>query len=270
MKRYITLCMAILALMCVFFTFGCSAENPKEESEEASETDVTPTDVLYIPDVHIDGIVLPEEYGEGLYDSAAALWLINEVRDREGLPPFIIGDEKLEDASAPATNPSEDAADNGNKVSTTVPESADLGKSSTTPAKGTAKEMDWWTSDIQQIFARGTTATITDVATGIAWKEMRKGGTNHADVQPLTAADTAAMKAAVGKWSWDRRAIFVTINGVNYAASMNCKPHGSGSITNNNFDGHHCIYFTNSRGHSSNKICSLHQAAIKKALAAKL
>ncbi len=99
MKRYITLCMAILALMCVFFTFGCSAENPKEESEEASATDVTPTDVLYIPDVHIDGIVLPEEYGEGLYDSAAALWLINEVRDREGLPPFVIGDEKLEDAA---------------------------------------------------------------------------------------------------------------------------------------------------------------------------
>jgi hypothetical protein len=47
-------------------------------------------------------------------------------------------------------------------------------------------------------------------------------------------------------------------------------PHGSGSIKNNNFDGHHCIHFTNSRGHSSNKVCSLHQAAIQKALSAKL
>jgi len=181
-----------------------------------------------------------------------------------------LSDTKVPVSSEPATSPSEDAADTGNKVSTSVPESADLGKSSTAPARGTAQAMDWWKSDIQTIFARGTTATITDVATGIAWKEIRKGGTNHADVQPVTAADTAAMKAAVGKWSWDRRAIFVTIDGVNYAASMNCMPHGSGSISNNNFNGHHCIHFTNSRGHSSNKVCSLHQAAIQKALNAKL
>ena len=142
--------------------------------------------------------------------------------------------------------------------------------SSVEPATGTAIEMDWWTSDIQKIFSRGTTAVITDVATGIAWRETRSGGTNHADVQPTTAADTAAMKRAVGSWSWNRRAIFVTINGVNYAASMNCMPHGSDSIASNNFDGHHCIHFTNSRTHSSNKVCSLHQAAIKKAAAASL
>lgn len=140
-----------------------------------------------------------------------------------------------------------------------------------TPATGTAVEMDWWTSDIQSIFARGTTAVVTDVATGLAWREKRTGGTNHADVQPLTASDTAVLKKVYGgTWSWSRRAIFVTINGVNYAASMNGMPHGGGSITNNNFNGHHCIHFTNSRTHGSNKVCSLHQAAIKKALAATL
>lgn len=143
--------------------------------------------------------------------------------------------------------------------------------SSTTPATGTAVEADWWTSDISKIFARGTEATITDVSTGIAWKETRTGGTNHADVQPSTAADTAAMKKAVGSWSWTRRAIFVTIDGVNYAASMNAMPHGSGNtIPDNNFNGHHCIHFTNSRTHGTNKVCSLHQAAIKKALNATL
>jgi len=142
--------------------------------------------------------------------------------------------------------------------------------SSVQPATGTAIAMDWWTSDIQKIFSRGTTAVVTDVATGIAWRETRSGGTNHADVQPTTAADTAAMKRAVGSWSWNRRAIFVTINGVNYAASMNCMPHGSGSITNNNFDGHHCIHFTNSRTHGTNSVCKLHQAAIQKAAAATL
>ena len=147
---------------------------------------------------------------------------------------------------------------------------ASSGVSAAVPAKGTAIEMDWWTSDIQSIFARGTVATVTDVATGLAWQEKRTGGTNHADCQPLTAADTAIMKKVYGSWSWDRRAVFVTINGVNYAASINGKPHGSGSIKDNNFDGHHCIHFTNSRTHGSNRVCPLHQAAIKKAASAVL
>ena len=144
--------------------------------------------------------------------------------------------------------------------------------SAATPATGTAKEMDWWTSDIQKIFARGTVARITDVETGIAWREMRCGGTNHADCQPLTPADTAAMKRAVGgQWSWNRRAIFVTIDGVNYAASMNGMPHGGGeTIPDNDFPGHHCIHFTNSRLHSNDKVDAKHQQAVQKAAAATL
>ena len=139
------------------------------------------------------------------------------------------------------------------------------------PATGTAISADWWTSDIQKLLPRGGIATITDVETGIAWQIKRTGGTNHADIQPLTAADTAAMKKVYGTWSWDRRAVFVTIDGVNYAASINGMPHGSGdSIPDNNFDGHHCLHFTNSRTHGTNKVCSLHQGAIKKALNATL
>lgn len=142
--------------------------------------------------------------------------------------------------------------------------------SAATPATGKAISKDWWKSDIQQIFSKGTIATITDVETGLTWRERRRGGTNHADVEPLTAADTAAFKKAAKKWSWDRRAVFVTINGVNYAASINCMPHGNGAISDNNFDGHHCVHFVNSRTHCSNKVCPKHQAAIKKALAATL
>lgn len=145
------------------------------------------------------------------------------------------------------------------------------GNSTVTPAKGTAVAADWWTSDIQKLFPRGSTVTVTDVATGLAWREYRGGGTNHADVQPATKADTAVLKKVYGgKWSWNRRAIFVTINGINYAASMNGMPHGGGSISSNGFNGHHCIHFTNSRTHGSNKVCSLHQNAIKKALNAVL
>jgi hypothetical protein len=134
---------------------------------------------------------------------------------------------------------------------------------------GTARNMDWWTSDIQKIFAVGVVATITDVDTGISWKEKRFAGKNHADIQPLTKEDTAKLKKVYGHWSWKRRAVFVTINGENYAASIHGMPHG-GSNLNNNFPGHHCCHFLNSRTHGSDKIDANHQKMVAKAAAAKL
>ena len=134
---------------------------------------------------------------------------------------------------------------------------------------GTAKNMDWWTSDIQKIFAVGVVATITDVDTGISWKEKRFAGKNHADIQPLTKADTAKLKKVYGHWSWKRRAVFVTINGENYAASIHGMPHG-GSNLSNNFPGHHCCHFLNSRTHGSNKVDKNHQKMVAKAAKAKL
>lgn len=130
---------------------------------------------------------------------------------------------------------------------------------------GTALNMDWWTSGIQEIFAKGVTAIITDVDTGISWKEKRFAGKNHADIQPCTKADTAKLKKVYGgHWSWARRAVFVTINGVNYAASIHGYPHG-GSNLHNNFPGHHCCHFLNSRTHKTDKVDKNHQKMVKKA-----
>ena len=134
---------------------------------------------------------------------------------------------------------------------------------------GTARNMDWWTIGIQQIFAVGVVATITDVDTGISWKEKRFAGKNHADIQPLTKEDTAKLKKVYGHWSWKRRAVFVTINGENYAASIHGMPHG-GSNLSNNFPRHHCCHFLNSRTHGSDKIDANHQKMVAKAAAAKL
>ena len=144
------------------------------------------------------------------------------------------------------------------------------GYSTAKMASGTVYEADWWKSDIRTRFAKGEYAIVTDVATGITFRVYRGGGTNHADVQPATAEDTRAMKKACGVdyGTWARRAIWVSVDGKRYAASMNCMPHGSGSIKNNDFNGHFCIHFTNSRTHGTNSICSIHQACIKKALKA--
>ena len=145
------------------------------------------------------------------------------------------------------------------------------GESTVEAAKGTAQEADWFTGSIQKAFPIGAVAQVTDVETGLSWRVKRIGGTNHADCQPLAVADTAVMwRVYGGKWSWDRRAVFVTIDGVNYAASINGMPHGGGTDNDNGFNGHHCIHFTNSLTHGSDKLCPLHQAAIKKAAAATL
>ncbi len=64
--------------------------------------DVTsPTDaiVVYYPEVHIEGITLPEEYGAGLFDPEAAMWLINEYRAQNGLYPLLSADFGLRQVS---------------------------------------------------------------------------------------------------------------------------------------------------------------------------
>ena len=153
-------------------------------------------------------------------------------------------------------------------VSSTKPEAAPTPSGETTIGKVVSS--DWWTGSISTVFKRGMTGTVTDVDTGLSFQIKRTGGVNHLDAQPLTAADTAVMYRIYGyQWSWTRRAIWVTVGGVTYAASMNGMPHGeSDSMPDNDFDGCFCIHFLNSRTHSGNRLDAAHQAAVQKALRA--
>jgi len=139
---------------------------------------------------------------------------------------------------------------------------------SISPSRGESRFgelVDWWTV-ASKVFYIGKVATITDVDTGISYKVVRKGGTNHADCQPLTAADTVKMKKARGGyWSWDRQAIIVEVDGRKFAASQNGMPHGGQSIYDNDFPGHFCIHFLNSRTHGTNRVDENHQAMVLKA-----
>lgn len=128
-------------------------------------------------------------------------------------------------------------------------------------------EMVPW-SDVNLIFPRGALATVTDVETRLSYQIKRYVGTNHADCEPLTAEDTAIMKKIYGgQWSWTRRAIIVTVNGRQLAASQNGMPHAShlDSLSNNNFAGHFCIHFLGSKTHSSSNVDAKHQQMVKKA-----
>ena len=114
------------------------------------------------------------------------------------------------------------------------------------------------------VFTGTCVYTIKDVATGKTFQARRRFGSNHLDSEPLTASDTAVLKSLYGgEWSWNRRAILVLYNGHVYAASMNGMPHGTSTISNNNFDGHFCIHFYKSKTHGSGKVDDMHQKCVR-------
>lgn len=122
-----------------------------------------------------------------------------------------------------------------------------------------------WT-EAQRLLPLKSVATVTDVESGIAFKAQRRAGSRHADMQPLTKADSAAMKTIYGgAWSWRRKAVIVEADGERIAASMHGMPHGGDGIPGNGFNGHFCIHFPGSTTHGSGQVDADHQWMVLKA-----
>ena len=146
-----------------------------------------------------------------------------------------------------------------------------------------------WFNGVEDIFSLGSEAIVTDVDTGISFRVKRTGGTNHSDTETLSKEDTELLKKIFnGQWSWERRAVIVTVGNRIIAASMAGMPHagrddkparaivsnrsdgyGTGvnydSIKGNGMSGHFDIHFLNSRTHGTNRVDEKHQAMIQKA-----
>ena len=130
---------------------------------------------------------------------------------------------------------------------------------------GSTERLNWFNGGSSKIPKRAV-FKVKDIKTGIVFTCKRWSGANHIDAEPLTSSDTAKMKKIFGHWSWRRRAVLVKYNGHVYAGSMNGMPHGTGLITNNNFDGHFCIHFYGSKTHGSKKVDSMHQSCVAEAM----
>jgi SH3-like domain-containing protein len=127
---------------------------------------------------------------------------------------------------------------------------------------GIVLKSDWY-SVIDDKFEYESTAKIIDAKTGKSFNVTRNAGVNHADITPNTSSDTAKMKEIYGgSWSWERRGVWVVINGVMYAASMNGMPHGEDYNRKDNMDGQICLHFAGSKGHASNAVDASHQDKI--------
>jgi len=117
---------------------------------------------------------------------------------------------------------------------------------------GPVERVTW--SYARNFISIGTPLTIVDVRTGITWQVASFSHGNHADVEPITAADTAAMREAFGgRWCWQPRPIHVHVGGRVFAASINGMPHAGSTNHNNNMNGHVCIHFYGSRTHNGNR-----------------
>ena len=145
----------------------------------------------------------------------------------------------------------------------------DIGKVEDTQVRGDIVLEDWWSGKIDSIIKRSQTFTVTDVITGKSFRCARYGGQNHLDAEPYTAEDAAIMYEIFDyKWTWSARAIWLTFDGVTYAAAMNGMPHGGQRINTNNFSGQFCIHFLNSRTHGGNRVNEDMQACIQEAFRA--
>ena len=125
--------------------------------------------------------------------------------------------------------------------------------------------------EVDRLFPRGATTRVWDVETHKSFIVWRLQGTYHADVEPLTKADTAVLlEISGGRWSKARRAALVEIQGRLVAASMYPYPHGNEGIHSNGFNGQFCLHFLGSRIHNSGRVDPTHQAAIMRAAQANL
>lgn len=112
------------------------------------------------------------------------------------------------------------------------------------PAKSQIKLQMWYT-EIKPTIKSGQTVLVYEPRSGSSFRLRFYSLGRHADSEPLTAQDTAIMKAAWGgKFSWDEKPVYVLLpSGTWVLASMHCMPHLSGSIKDNDFDGHLCVHF---------------------------
>ena len=141
-----------------------------------------------------------------------------------------------------------------------------------------AEKIDWFKGGIQSLWKKGASYKIYDVKTGIVWWAKRWSGAYHADIEPLTAADTARLCKIYGVSSadqindrqhWYRRPCLVTIGTHTYAASLYGVPHNypdGDTIADNDLKGQICLHFTNSKIHGGNSnVDENHQKAIEEA-----
>lgn len=153
-------------------------------------------------------------------------------------------------------------------MSKKAPSSSNSGQSTLEKNKASVIKLDWY-KDGTSLYNKGSYYSIYDIRSGSLIRVKYTLGSDHMDLEPATAEDTAKLKKACGgSWTYKRRSVILIAEGKSVAASIYCEPHGSDdTISGNNMEGVICLHMTNSRTHGSNQVDSDHQAAVNAAYA---
>ncbi len=122
------------------------------------------------------------------------------------------------------------------------------------PAKSQIKLLHW-KDYIKDRVAYGDALLCYDPATGISWSLTIIARGRHCDVEPSTAADTAAMNAAFGgKADWTPKPVYVRLPfGTWTVATTHNVAHGINPIPDNNFEGQNCVHFLRDMSEAEDK-----------------
>lgn len=138
-----------------------------------------------------------------------------------------------------------------------------------TPDGSNLRLMHWF-NEVKGTLSSGNKLHIYDYSTGLEWTLRVLSRGRHCDSEPVTAEDTATMFKAFGnKNDWTPKAVYVKLpSGMWTLATLHNVPHESGSVKDNNFDGHMCVHFLRDMSECSQNDPNYgvtHQNAIRKA-----
>ncbi len=141
-------------------------------------------------------------------------------------------------AGAPAPTPAPTAT----PAPTPVPDDGELNARISAP--GSVQLLHWF-NDVKPSISNGQHLLVYDPSSGLSWTLRVLSRGRHCDAEPLTAQDTRTMVAAFGGVNtWNQKAVYVRLPDGRWSlASTHDMPHQSGSIKNNNFNGHLCVHF---------------------------
>lgn len=156
----------------------------------------------------------------------------------------------------------------GNTSNTGSSNNTGLGTSIVAMARSVKYE--YWYSTVRNECRKYPYCTLFDPESGISWQVHMFSYGKHAEIEPLTAADTEKMYKAVGYQKWTPKPVWVIFaDGTIRIATTHSVPHEVQHRTDNNFPGHACLHFprTMAQVTSIGPYATKHQNAVDKAWA---
>lgn len=145
-------------------------------------------------------------------------------------------------AATPTPAPAATASAEATPAPAPVQEDVDLNPKISAPS---SVQLLHWFNDVKPALSGGQHLLVYEPSSGLSWTLRVIARGRHCDAEPLTAKDTRTMvKAFGGVHTWNQKAVYVQLPDGRWSlASTHDMPHDSGSIKDNNFDGHLCVHF---------------------------